>query len=87
MKEKNHGQAVRLRISGEDLAAWKAAAKANGLSLSEYIRRRTSNKPTKPAKPVSGDGEGEYRHGGLTPAEWIEVWRAKAKSVNANRQT
>jgi hypothetical protein len=71
------GRTVKLRAAEADMKAWEAAAKANGLSLSEYIRRKLNNKPIKAQKQAPGE---EYRHGGLTPQEWEEVWRLERET-------
>jgi len=66
---------VRLRAGRADVKTWEAAARANGLSLSEYIRRKVNNKPTKPPKPEDQPEEFQ-RHPTLTNRELAAVLEA-----------
>src|SRR5690348_15892562 len=53
MKRVKPGKVVRLRAGRADIRSWEDAAKANGLSLSEYIRRKLNNKPVRPQRRQS----------------------------------
>ena len=39
----NKDQIIRLRVTPENQAAWRAAAAKDGITLSEYIRRKVDN--------------------------------------------
>jgi hypothetical protein len=43
-------KSLEIRVSEEELAAWKAEAKKNGLTLADYARRRISLRPLKAKK-------------------------------------
>jgi hypothetical protein len=90
MRGRKSGNVVRLRAGRADVKTWEAAARSNGLSLSEYIRRKLNNKPVKAQKrlrEVEEAGELEAReHAEKEERERLQRIETTNKAMRARQE-
>lgn len=80
---KGKSTTVTFRISRSDLDRWQASADRNGLTLSEYVRRRVNERPLKASKPRYAEAVAEQRRKLLAAAEEAETAKLRAERNRA----
>lgn len=79
LTKKKGKTALSLRVERSDLAKWRASAKKNGLTLTEYVRRRVNERPLRTVKPRYYEPEPEPETKAAIQARELEQERDRER--------